>query len=173
MDDLWENSRLTRRGWTLQEFVFSPRQLYYGRQQIYCTCPKGFKSADDEILRGVPVLHKEVSCTLYCHRLSTVSETVADCQTLLLGWYSLVDQYSQRALTIPSDKLPAISGIASGLYPALGGDYLAGIWTCDLAHGLMWRRGYLGPDSTKSAISPSDTLAPSWPWAAARGVITK
>lgn len=174
MRDLWEDSPLTSRGWTLQEFVLSPRHIFYGRHQIYWKCPDGFQSAaegavyDDEL----PVHPKELARVLHRERLSTVPSSMPDRKQLLRDYYSLVKEFCMRKLTNPSDKLSAFSGIASGLLPVLGGDYLAGIWTCDLARGLLWRsgRGYMERDS-EVPLSCKDSSAPSWSWAAAPWII--
>ena len=37
---------LSSRGWCLQKSVLSPRQLYYGQDQIYWRCPAGYEAAD-------------------------------------------------------------------------------------------------------------------------------
>jgi hypothetical protein len=53
-------------------------------------------------------------------------------------WYRIVLEYSQRGLTYPKDKLPALSGVAQKLADYLGDRYLAGLWREDLYRGMMW-----------------------------------
>lgn len=62
-------------------------------------------------------------------------------------------------LTQGSDKLLALTGLTSQLHPAVGGEYVAGIWTCDITSGLIWRS--MGPSATHS----KEYRAPSWSWA--------
>jgi hypothetical protein len=53
-------------------------------------------------------------------------------------WYKVVEQYSTRALTVLSDKLLAIPGIAQLMQEKFNFDYGAGLWKEDLLHGLCW-----------------------------------
>jgi hypothetical protein len=54
-------------------------------------------------------------------------------------WDTLLNDYSNRALTYESDRLPALAGLASKIQQLLNSRYMAGIWECDL-QGLMWVR---------------------------------
>lgn len=51
-------------------------------------------------------------------------------------WYQTVEQYSERALTVPTDKLLAIAGIATLINKSYGCGYVAGLWKEDLQKGL-------------------------------------
>ena len=53
--------------------------------------------------------------------------------------YTLVENYSRRALTYASDKLAAIAGLATE-FEEQGRDreYIAGLWKEDLLRGLLW-----------------------------------
>lgn len=77
-------------------------------------------------------------------------------------WYDLIANFSSRAITFPSDRLPALAGLARIFaHPSLG-LYLAGLWADDLYTGLSWTTTF--PDST--AI-PHSYFAPSWSWLSA------
>lgn len=81
-------------------------------------------------------------------------------------WAETVEKYTQRSLTIDSDRLPALSGLASKFSKLWGCAYYAGLWEKKLLEGLGW---YLFRPST-SLINRS--LAPSWSWASVKaGVI--
>jgi hypothetical protein len=56
----------------------------------------------------------------------------------LNGWRSLVGQYSRRNLTVASDILPAISGVASEIQGRFHYTYLHWLWKEDLQRGLLW-----------------------------------
>lgn len=43
------------------------------------------------------------------------------------NWFRLVGDYTARRLTFPSDRLPALTGIAA-VVPLPAADYLAGLW---------------------------------------------
>jgi hypothetical protein len=61
-------------------------------------------------------------------------------------------------MTRPSDRLPAISGIAQRFGSGLSDEYVAGIWRNTLPFGLLWR-----PSGT--ATTSAEDCAPSWSWA--------
>jgi hypothetical protein len=58
---------------------------------------------------------------------------------VLRDWYKLVDLYSQRDLTYPSDVIPAIRGIARTIEDRFGHQFVAGLWMGDLKRGLLWK----------------------------------
>lgn len=74
-------------------------------------------------------------------------------------WHRLVGAYSRRALTWPSDKLPAISAVATELSRITKSDYLAGLWRSNLSRDLLW--------TTHQAAThrPETWRAPTWSWA--------
>lgn len=64
---------------------------------------------------------------------------------------------------MPSDKLVAISGIASEYAKLLAGDtYIAGVWKDTLPFGLLWGREGWAEDARPR---PPAYRAPSWSWA--------
>jgi hypothetical protein len=77
----------------------------------------------------------------------------------------LIEEYSRRELTVETDKLPAIAGLAGTFQEATDGTYLAGLWKEDLINGLLWIAD--GRDSTPI----STYTAPSWSWASINGPI--
>ncbi|KAG6354503.1 hypothetical protein INS49_004520 [Diaporthe citri] len=152
---------LSSRGWCLQESILSPRHLYYGRSQIYWRCPHGYQAADGTSsgLRIPDDPLPNVSAVLYRDILRSQTDELPAQRLLLEDYYSVVEQYSHRSLTFSSDKLPAFSGISERLHPVIGGRYLAGLWTKDLAAGLLWQTEM----ATCKHVKPY--RAPSWSWA--------
>lgn len=157
-----EFSPFSSRSWTLQESVLSPRLLYYGKRQIYWRCLNGFRVADgtpgdnlfpdDAYTNLSPVLMHDV--------MAKPPDTSPDTEVILRDWYDLVNAYTRRNLSFPTDKFPAISGIAQHLHQAVGGDYLAGLWSNDFLRGLLWL-----PDGGSFTKHVSTYRAPSWSWA--------
>ena len=78
-------------------------------------------------------------------------------------WYELVMEYNCRCITVDSDVLAAVSGIASYFHHITGDNYLAGLWADDLPAGLLWTVDSV----TARAVDPSFGM-PSWSWAAVR-----
>lgn len=97
-------------------------------------------------------------------------------------WPVVVERYSQRSLSNPSDRLPAFSGIATDFSKFTDGRYLAGLWEKTIIHGLMWHQNHhvtsnsrppLSPGRERHGFQPSlrSYIAPSWSWAAADGAV--
>lgn len=155
---------LATRGWTLQEMALSPRQLFYGKRQIYWRCFNGCQSADGYLPGDDAVMYGsksyfELSKILNWEVLQSRAARLPHVSFLLYYFYRLVIDYSGRRLSYGSDKLPAISGIAQELQPLIGGDYLAGVWSKDFRRGLLW--------SSQSGMPYQDVpyRSPSWSWA--------
>jgi len=82
-------------------------------------------------------------------------------------WYSMVDAYSVRQLTFPSDKLPAMAGIASRVQEITHDHYLAGHWRRDMERSLFWESPTL--DLIDPPARAANYRAPSWSWASIDG----
>jgi hypothetical protein len=86
-------------------------------------------------------------------------------------WKTLVADYSKRSLTYESDRLPAISGVASELNvmnPSW--QYLAGIWKQWLFSELLWIASWGEQNQHPPQAKPLDEM-PSWSWASIVGQI--
>ncbi|EGO19999.1 hypothetical protein SERLADRAFT_442803 [Serpula lacrymans var. lacrymans S7.9] len=97
-------------------------------------------------------------------------EPKEDSRTLHKAWRNILSDYTRRALTDPSDKLIAISGIAQLFqrYWGVGSRYIAGLWEHNLSGHLLW---YRRSSSGKTLPIPKIYRAPSWSWAATNGCI--
>lgn len=89
-------------------------------------------------------------------------------------WYKMLLDYSRRELTFPSDKLAALSGLASSFARKTGDIYLNGLWLHGLPEGLLWSsvglcRGTY--ESTSWSSRPPIKRAPSWSWASLDGPV--
>ncbi|KAK3902817.1 heterokaryon incompatibility protein-domain-containing protein [Staphylotrichum tortipilum] len=90
----------------------------------------------------------------------------SDQPTASRRWQQMVEQYSPLLLSKDTDRLPALSGIASNAQPHLG-SYLAGLWSSSLASDLLWRVSQLDV----GLGSPATPQGPSWSWACSRGAV--
>ncbi|KAF1829294.1 hypothetical protein BDW02DRAFT_485652, partial [Decorospora gaudefroyi] len=90
-------------------------------------------------------------------------------------WFGLIEEYTAREMTYPTDKLPALSGVVSALQCSIGDICLAGIWKSWFLEGLLWRLQH--PDWDSYVVLPKKPYrveswrAPSWSWAALEGVV--
>lgn len=84
-------------------------------------------------------------------------------------WGKVVQDYTNRQVSVGSDKLNAISGIADDFQRYLGGSrYLAGLWEHSLPRDLLWKRSQGTPLPRPIPKEPSIN-APSWSWASING----
>ncbi|KAI1266220.1 heterokaryon incompatibility protein-domain-containing protein [Xylariaceae sp. FL1019] len=146
-----EQGPLSSRGWTLQESVLSQRLLYVGEHQMYWKCLHGYQSMD-----GLPEGSRTPQNTYNALRL------------VLSSGAQPIDSRKPRRLSIASDKLPAVSGLARLIHPSIGGEYLAGLWSFDIHRGLNWKVN----DSRPAGSHATDYRSPSWSWAAKDSTIT-
>jgi hypothetical protein len=86
-----------------------------------------------------------------------------------------VENYTRRNLTVASDRLPAIAGIAQKFKTSWSDEYCAGIWKRQFIASLSWRRKPFQQSSDKhygSYWPPlSEYRAPSWSWASIEGPV--
>jgi hypothetical protein len=162
-------SPLLSRGWVHQERVLAPRTLYYTqeevvwecRQKLQCQCasPVAVKKSNRKSKN-----YPEPKIASY-KSLATTNKRSTD-QSLL--WIEIVESYSKLALTVPTDKFPALAGLAKYLRAQVKtsecGFYVAGLWSLwltDAPFQLLWyTSGQFVPKSR-----PSKWRAPSWSWA--------
>ena len=162
---------LADRAWTLQEQYLSPRFLSYGSRQIYWRCAQASLSAD-----GAPEYGPSEN-TLFLNSLHALPQrsklqphSAEDIYGIYKKWHALVGTYCARKLTIKSDKLPALAGLATQVHTFTGDDYLAGIWRGDLNRGLLWF--YNPPKKANGKLPvPEKLSAPSWSWAKLHGPV--
>lgn len=82
-------------------------------------------------------------------------------------WLGEAEMYSACHLTFESDKLPALSGMASYFCRRYGLEYHAGIFSGSIAQGLLWRAQKPG-----NLAKPKVYIAPSWSWTSLTGQVT-
>ncbi len=146
------------RGWVFQERDLSARKLLFGRHMVHFQCGRKQSSENGRTSyqRGRPDWTKLDQDKVY-------------------EWFRIVvQQYSTRDLTLESDRLPALAGLAKHIYEFTGARYLAGLWMEDLPLGLLWhrtktRKGLL--DSPSLFQTSGGSAAPSWSWASRPGYI--
>lgn len=89
-------------------------------------------------------------------------------KTAVIGEYwrkRILTPYSRRVLTKPTDKLVALTAVASRLQSEFGSTYLAGLWKDDLIFELLWyveRRP--GHHQGHVPIRQESSYAPTWSW---------
>ncbi|KAK7417441.1 hypothetical protein QQX98_004561 [Neonectria punicea] len=83
-------------------------------------------------------------------------------------WRDLIVQYSQKGITVTTDRLPAVGGLALRWSNDLTGRYLAGLWEKDVLRGLRW-----WPSEAETDLGEDPPyVAPTWSWVNARRGVT-
>lgn len=138
---------LSQRAWVFQELLLSPRSIHFIGVEIVwefkettcCECGK----------------EKTAQEAMHWHRrlLQTTHRTIFE------EWRDLVHSYSSKKLTYESDRLAALSGLATLWSHRSVGAYLTGLWSDDLLEDLVWIS-----QSPAKRTWPILYEAPSWSW---------
>lgn len=187
---------INTRAWTMQEHLLAPRLLVFGPTRVRMVCLSktrfdgGFTLPAELRQAGMPYLgFSTLFAAKYgvisdAHRNSSVNDFLSRTSLMKPGlkyegsggdqlkefarhWGNIVEAYTSRSLGFPSDRLPAISGIAKVVHRPELGDYLAGLYTTDLHAQLVWRRAEKQAPLTR----PNEYRANSWSWAAIDGTV--
>ncbi|ROV90496.1 hypothetical protein VMCG_09832 [Cytospora schulzeri] len=163
------------RAWTLQERELSVRAIHFSRSTLLWECL--------EMKGSTEVPHKAIR-RYDEYAPAQLPGSSSDISPQDQGrWYGMVEDYSSRFLTVESDKLPAMAGLARNFQrdTLKGGAYMAGLWKELLPGALLWRvrqeRQLREPGEIPhfAAFEPRRPMryrAPSWSWACPDGEIT-
>ncbi|KAJ2980763.1 hypothetical protein NUW58_g6864 [Xylaria curta] len=137
---------LLTRGWVFQERLLSPRFLQFGKDELLWDCRESMLCECGQRPPDLP--YDQVTITSQNYGLISHK------------WRKIVEFYCSLSLTVPEDKLPALSGLArqvQELKPDV--PYLAGLWGDSLDLDLLWI-----PYGPENQIT-NKYIAPSWSWA--------
>ncbi|KAI1331602.1 heterokaryon incompatibility protein [Xylariaceae sp. FL0255] len=184
--DFWgrelSESLINTRAWVLQERLLSPRILHFGTYEIFWECCT--KDATESWPDGLPIdvfpFHEQFKA-LSPNGLVGIKESRGNIAAYG-QWRTIVEAYTTCNLTYPSDKLAALSAIASRMSSILSDEYVAGMWRGHLEEELLWhvsrdeiRKGSSSNQSLPTYHAPNHFLstyrAPTWSWAAVDGKI--
>ena len=185
---------LNSRSWTFQERLLARRIVHYTEQQMIWQCQKCLVGEDGQVgedvdwspktamvpfeLTILPPLREITAANENEHGRDpdfklrapvkghtgvkySLDEALGD-----MGWFKLVDEYTKRSLTYPSDLLPALSALASEVQKLTKATYVAGLWTVD---GQISLRSLLWFSAKKNARANNGS--PSWAWSSVLGPV--
>ena len=170
------SSPLRSRAWVYQESVLSKRSLSLTRGQLWWECRQTI--ACETYPSGVPLhlLPENQAVRLRAKKeLSRHSQASGSSfsddenDRKYWHWYNSIEGYSEGALTHPTDKLVALSGVAQSyrdLNRLQDEDYIAGFWKSQLPYALCWQT-----TRYEWTYRPPVYVAPSWSWASIEGAI--
>lgn len=155
---------LLDRAWCFQERLLARRIIHFTEAEIMWECHEKLW-CECKVIQN-PSFHAKTPTTGNFKLSYASAMSKPDIDTRLKAWAMVVAEYSRRALTEPTDRLPAISGIAKDIALPEMGRYLAGIWECQLPQALLWeqRDGLLERQASVGA-RPLQYQAPTWSWA--------
>ncbi|KAK4182248.1 HET-domain-containing protein [Podospora australis] len=146
------------RAWAFQERLISPRIVHFLKKEIAWECGE--------------------LTTCECGAMETTGKQAyskaiqeADNAALVNEWHRVVEVYSDLTLSFPSDRLPALSGLARQMASKRGSEptYLAGLWKDSVELDLLW---YIEPswiNRPRSDTGATELQAPSWSWVGIQG----
>ena len=166
-----------KRAWCFQEKLLASRCLVFGGDEVVwecrscCLCECGIQQDLSVAPGNAPISspwvvpYRQMLLPFAEHEPFQPDGTLkyfADAEAAYSFWETAVRKYSAGALSFQTDRLPAISAVASVVGEATGDRYLAGLWKDDLLFGLAWFSG----GSLEDDPSPHHRyIAPTWSWA--------
>jgi hypothetical protein len=174
--DLWDESLYTR-AWCLQENFLSTRLLLYTDTEVIWQCQSDLvkrpSTTHVSYVRENPRLGRSPFNRLPADILKpaekeSVNNIAQDPERYGI-WRSLVENYTRRNLTVASDRLPALSGIAQKFRDSWNDNYMFGVWERQLLPSLAWRRSTKLDQPYFARLQ--EYRAPSWSWASIDGPV--
>lgn len=184
-----EDSLWNKRGWTFQERVLSRRRLYVTEYQVIFECARGLAYEEMTYCTPRPMAppneydladagrmkereleekeHEEMpSFTQRSRYMPGAGLNLNMTESLAVtDYFTWVENYTARQLTVGTDILNAFAGVGSALGESLNTSMIFGLPEKYLPQALMW--------STSGASEPRQetTHLPSWSWASTKSLV--
>ncbi|KAF5863547.1 hypothetical protein ETB97_009791 [Aspergillus alliaceus] len=158
---------LQSRAWCLQERYLSQRILLYGARQLFWECRTLSQAEDGDVRLGNIHNLDRLRRTAAIERSVFGPRPNGDSEVNYRGWYEMIEEYTQRSISIQSDRLPALSGVANAMAQKSKDVYYAGLWKKGLIEGLLWS----GTNRKEPLMKPTAYRAPSWSWVSVEGPV--
>ena len=149
------------RAWAFQERLLARRMIHFSPTELVWECKTHARCECSGIEWPNEVGTAYNPGTSLKTEVAGALDVAEKAQYGVDAWHSIVSQYTARHLTVPNDRLPALSGLARLFAFPHAGRYLAGMWSAQLPDGLDWQ--------IKDATKPDVYRAPSWCWASLDG----
>lgn len=149
-------SPLSYRTWVLQERLLAPRTLH-------CTVQGHFWECSELRASEYEPLGCRADYTIRDHGLLGLNQLRKKEDSFITGiyWRHIVERFSQLRISFPSDRLPALAGLARTIQEHTKDDYTAGHFKTSLISSLLWFR----LNSGAAGLQVRNSGAPSWSWA--------
>lgn len=158
---------LRSRAWCFQEHFLSVRVLSFGYDEITFDCNGSFicecgEDSSTEV-QGLKARHAKwiPSFVPSSSNIPSSYLTQRPARSMKSIWVEVLRECIFRRITVPTNRLPAVSGIARKFQESWHVEYLAGHWNdADILMSLTWFTR--APDHQQATV---DYRAPSWSWA--------
>ena len=158
---------INTRAWCLQEGLLGHRYLVYSSHTLQWRCHAGVSNLGHSLHLVSSADEVQLGQSLYA-----LSKGSSDPKTELKRWIRLVPLYTARLLSLPQDRLNAISAVAMTFASTLGPEYHAGLWQSSMLLELTWVPARAWGSPTAKFKRPEVYRAPSWSWASIEGGIS-
>ncbi|KAK5737318.1 hypothetical protein LTR17_006735 [Elasticomyces elasticus] len=138
------------RAWCFQELLLARRFVSYEHTSIRYTCGNGVIGGD---MRGPQTLWEEEEMRLKINAVFGRKRHVTEEE-----WMSIVSMFTRRRMTVTTDRLPALSGIAERVN-SRASRYLGGPWEADLPWNLLWHTQQIYYPELGHALQKSPSFA--------------
>ncbi|OWY45756.1 hypothetical protein AALT_g10300 [Alternaria alternata] len=167
--NLLDHAPLGDRGWIVQERLLAPRTVHFLKHKVVWECDE-CQASETDVTGKLEDDHS--SRRTYLAVPVALDNGDPDRITQFLNiWSNIVNLYSTGKLSVATDKLVALSGVAKYMFEHRQDNralqYYAGHWSQDFELQLTW---YASPSSTGSRSQTY--VAPSWSWASYNGKVS-
>jgi hypothetical protein len=152
-----DRTPLSKRAWAFQERYLARRTIHFTAEQIFCECRY------DTVCESFPTSLDFTGMNTFPTR---------DTKDSPGEWGEIVEFYSRALLTMPKDKLVALSGVARQFQTKNRDQYCAGLWRKTLELDLCWRIDRENTDQLPIQSRAAQYRAPTWSWACTDHLIT-
>jgi hypothetical protein len=156
-DKAVENSVLSKRGWVLQGRMTACRTLFWTEDGLFWECSERRTSEYGAMSKSV-------------YEYPNLSEVVRglgnDSSISRRAWPHVLENYSTKALTVVTDRLPAIRGLGAEVAKLTGKEFAMGVFKDNLLYELAWMPCLKRSSDRDTSHSQAARLprTPSWSW---------
>jgi hypothetical protein len=142
--------KVSTRAWIWQERLLSSRTVFYtpSALKFECHCTSAWEGFDDALAGN-----------------SWSAQLENDPH---LSWPHLVQEYTKRDITYPSDRLLALEVVMKLIAKRTDWTPVYGLWKESLLRTLAWEARAKGESTTRGRMNP-EYYAPTWSWASVNG----
>ncbi|CAN9275138.1 unnamed protein product [Alternaria sp. RS040] len=166
--NLLDHAPLGDRGWVVQERLLAPRTIHFLKHKVVWECDECQASETD--VTGKLEDFDFFKRTYLAIPIAPSNGAAVRITSFLNTWCNIVNLYSIGKLSVATDKLVALSGVAKYMFEHRQDNgalqYYAGHWSQDFELQLMWSASRFSTGSRSQTY-----VAPSWSWASYNGEV--